>query len=291
MTSHEWHAFLSYARVDEKQVDPVQAKLEAAGIPVWRDTVLRPGQFWADRVEEAIAVNAFVFIAFFSRASLFRVQGFQFAEMRRAIEQLQSRNPDYPWLIPVRLDDCEIPKYDLGAGQTLAGLWHADLFGPGYDRELAGLVEAIEKSQKQLEALEEFQRQEAAARSAAAGPAAVAPPSETQPETQPGRRRAGALGRWRSGGTRALVATVAVLAVAGGVLVYIYVVPPAAAPGSASGSASGSAPASASTAASVSASVSAPASASGQVRRLACRTPHTRSRVASTASRPRRGSR
>ena len=196
MTSHEWHAFLSYARVDEKQVDPVQAKLEAAGIPVWRDTVLRPGQFWADRVEEAIAVNAFVFIAFFSRASLFRVQGFQFAEMRRAIEQLQSRNPDYPWLIPVRLDDCEIPKYDLSAGQTLAGLWHADLFGPRYDRELGRLVEAIEKSQKQLEALEEFQRQVAAARSAVGR----APPRSPRRRRLSRRPSRAAVARVRSAG-------------------------------------------------------------------------------------------
>jgi len=65
------HAFISYVREDSRQVDRLQAILQAAGIPVWRDTAdLWPGEDWRARIRSAINDNALVFLACFSATSL-----------------------------------------------------------------------------------------------------------------------------------------------------------------------------------------------------------------------------
>lgn len=138
------HAFISYAREDSGYVDRLERALEAAGIPVWRDTRdLRPGQDWKLNISRAIRVDALVFIACFSRASLTKASSFQNEELLLAIEQLRLRPPDYPWLIPVRFDDCDIPDRDLGGGRTLASIQRADIFGEASQVGMARLVAAI----------------------------------------------------------------------------------------------------------------------------------------------------
>jgi len=111
---------------------------------VWRDTAdLWPGEDWRAKIRSAITDNALVFIAGFSQASRARGMSYQNEELTLAIEQLRLRPPDDPWLIPVRLDECEIPGRDIGAGRTLTSIQRADLFG---DRSVEGaerLVAAI----------------------------------------------------------------------------------------------------------------------------------------------------
>jgi len=80
-------------------------------------------------IRRAITDDALVFIACFSHKSLARNKSYQNEELTVAIEQLRSRRPDVPWLIPVRFDDCEIPDYDIGPGRTLRSIHRADLFG------------------------------------------------------------------------------------------------------------------------------------------------------------------
>jgi hypothetical protein len=58
---------------------------------------------------------------------------------------MRLRRPGVPWLIPVRLDDCEIPDLDLGGGRSLASIQRADLFGDFYAQNLAGLVTAVQR--------------------------------------------------------------------------------------------------------------------------------------------------
>ena len=54
-------AFISYVREDARRVDQLQQALEAAGIPVWRDTAdLWPGEDWQAKIRQAITANALV---------------------------------------------------------------------------------------------------------------------------------------------------------------------------------------------------------------------------------------
>jgi hypothetical protein len=139
------HVFISYVREDSRPVDRLQQALEAAGIPVWRDTSdLWPGEDWRLNIRRAITENALVFIACFSRLSLARKKTFQNEELTLAIEQMRLRPPDNPWLIPVRFDDCEIPDWDIGGGRTLRSIQRADFFGSyGPERIVAAVLRIL----------------------------------------------------------------------------------------------------------------------------------------------------
>ena len=138
------HVFISYVREDSDQVDQLQSTLESAGIPVWRDTArLWPGQDWRRKIRRAITDDALVFIACFSNASLARDKSYQNEELNLAIEQSRLRNPEDPWLIPIRFDECIIPDLEIGGGRALTSIQRADLFGDHSDDNAARLVEAI----------------------------------------------------------------------------------------------------------------------------------------------------
>jgi hypothetical protein len=140
------HAFLSYAREDSAKVDRLQRVLQEAGIPVWRDrSGLWPGEDWQENIREAITHDALAFIACFSGSSVARVKSYQNEELVLAVEQLRLRQPEQPWLIPVRFDDCAIPDRDLGGGRRLSSLQWVDLFGDSYHDGAAQLVAAIRR--------------------------------------------------------------------------------------------------------------------------------------------------
>ncbi len=143
-SSANGHAFICYARVDSPAVDGVQNALETAGVQVWRDTVnLWPGEDWRARIRAAITGEALAFIACFSSQGIAREKSFQNDELTLAIEQLRLRPPSTPWLIPVRLDDCAIPDYELGGGRTLSSIQRVDLFGDHRAEELSRLSTAV----------------------------------------------------------------------------------------------------------------------------------------------------
>jgi hypothetical protein len=144
--SSRGHAFISYVREDSGEVDTLQKTLEEAGIPVWRDTSsLWPGENWSAKIRNAIRSDALVFIACFSTHSAARQRSYQNEELLLAIDQLRTRRPDEPWLIPVRFDDCDIPDFELGAGRTLTSINRADLFGTDRGPATRRLVEAVQR--------------------------------------------------------------------------------------------------------------------------------------------------
>jgi hypothetical protein len=90
-------------------------------------------------------VRAPVFIACFSSHSAARQHSYQNEELLLAIDQLRQRQPNDPWLIPVRFDDCDVPDFELGAGRTLASIHRADLFGANHELAARRLVEAVQR--------------------------------------------------------------------------------------------------------------------------------------------------
>lgn len=142
--SQRGHAFISYVREDARRVDRLQKLLEANGVPVWRDTArLLPGEDWKKKIRQAIAADTLAFIACFSKNSETREKSHQRDELLLAIEQLRLRSPDRPYLIPVRFDDCPIPDWDIGRGQTLRSLQWVDFFGKQKEADAEKLLEGI----------------------------------------------------------------------------------------------------------------------------------------------------
>jgi hypothetical protein len=138
------HVFISYVREDTTTVDILQEILEAAGVTVWRDTEnLWPGQDWRLEIRRAITGGSFAFLACFSDNSAARQTTYQNEELIVAIEQMRQMPPGRPWLLPIRLADCDVPDFDLGAGRTLASLQRVDLFGDLWQTGTARLVAAV----------------------------------------------------------------------------------------------------------------------------------------------------
>lgn len=145
-SSDRGHAFICYVREDSCDVDRLQRVFEADEIPVWRDTAsLWPGEDWRSRIRDAITRDALAFIACFSSHSAARRTSYQNEELLLAIDQLRSRRPKDPWLVPVRFDDCDVPDFELGAGRTLASIQRADLFGRSRDLAAGRLISAVRR--------------------------------------------------------------------------------------------------------------------------------------------------
>jgi hypothetical protein len=140
------HAFISYVREDSPLVDRLQHRLQSAGVRVWRDTAdLWPGEDWRAKIRQAIRDDALVFIACFSQRSITRSRSYQNEELALAIEELRSRRPGDPWLIPVRFSDCDIPEIDIGMGRTLRSIQRADLFGDREEENATRLVKSVSR--------------------------------------------------------------------------------------------------------------------------------------------------
>lgn len=141
---HGGHVFISYVHEDTGRVEQLQQRLESAEIRVWRDTLsLWPGQDWSEMIKRAITDDALIFLACFSSQSVKREKSYQTEELMLAIDQLRLRRPDVPWLIPIRFDDCTIPNYDIGGGDTLDSIQRADLFGDNLEKESERLIKVV----------------------------------------------------------------------------------------------------------------------------------------------------
>jgi hypothetical protein len=138
------HAFISYVREDAHRVDRLQTILEAAGVPVWRDTAdLWPGEDWRTRIRHAITKNALAFVVCFSEHSEAGRMSYQKEELRLAVDQMRLRRPDQSWLIPVRFDDIDLPDIEIGGGRTLNDIQSADLLDETWDQGAARLVAGV----------------------------------------------------------------------------------------------------------------------------------------------------
>ena len=140
------HAFVSYVREDADEVGKLVSVLQAASIPVWKDTEnLWPGEDWQQKISEAVEDGSLAFIACFSTNSVQKAKTYMNAELRLAVDQIRLMKPGRVWLLPVRLDDCDLPAFDLGNNRTFDSLQRIDLFGPNRDENLGRLISAVMK--------------------------------------------------------------------------------------------------------------------------------------------------
>jgi hypothetical protein len=112
--------FICYAREDEEQIKGIYRRLADSGFKPWMDTEdLLPGESWEHGIERAIQ-RADIFIACISSNST-KKRGFVQKEITRALEVLRGKLDGDIYIIPVRLDDCEVPE-------SLKQLTWVDLF-------------------------------------------------------------------------------------------------------------------------------------------------------------------
>lgn len=134
--------FLAHASEDKAAVTDLYHRLRARGLRPWLDKVdLLPGQSWRAEIPKAIRESD-VFIACLSKESVAK-QGYIQREFRMALQKMGDMPPGKIYIIPVRLDECQVPELRQEEyGINLADLQWVDLFRDGeFDR----LMLAIER--------------------------------------------------------------------------------------------------------------------------------------------------
>lgn len=129
--------FLAYGCEDLAVVSSLYDHLTAAGFGPWMDVRrLLPGQNWPRAIENAIE-SADFFVPCFSSKSVAKKGGFQ-AELRYALDCARRVPLDSIYLVPVRLDNCRVPRVIQREFQYI------DLF-PDWDRGVQRLDEALKR--------------------------------------------------------------------------------------------------------------------------------------------------
>jgi two-component system cell cycle response regulator CtrA len=132
--------FLAHAREDKQRVRDLYTRLQASGFNPWLDEVdLLPGQNWKLEIQNAIR-EAGVFLACLSSRSVAK-QGYVQTEFKTALSAYSERPAGAIYIIPVKLDACEVPDMQIpDRGITLRDIHYVELWE---DRGIQQLIKAI----------------------------------------------------------------------------------------------------------------------------------------------------
>ena len=101
--------FLSYAREDKEKIEKLYQQLSNAEFKPWMDTKdILPGERWELAIQEAIRCSD-LFLVCLSKASVKKRGWFQ-KEIRKARDVSNGMLDSDIYLIPVRLEDCDVPE-------------------------------------------------------------------------------------------------------------------------------------------------------------------------------------
>ena len=129
---------MSYSRNDQEKVEEIYDKLLSAGFKPWMDTKdILPGEKWEPAIQKAVKNSKF-FIACLSQNSVTK-RGFLQKEFTTALTITEEKLEDDIYLIPVRLDICDVPD-------RLATIQWVDLFDDsGWIKLLKAIRVGIER--------------------------------------------------------------------------------------------------------------------------------------------------
>lgn len=84
-----------------------------------------------------------IFIACFSKEYSDRDKTYMNEELTLAIEELRLRDTKQAWFIPVKLNECEIPNRNIGAGKTLRSLQVVSLY-EGWSKGIQSILKVVQ---------------------------------------------------------------------------------------------------------------------------------------------------
>jgi hypothetical protein len=110
--------FLSYAREDKEKVQELYRRLSEAGFNPWMDVAdILPGEMWETSIKKAIRDSDFFLVCLSSNSV--NKRGFLQTEIKDALNIWQEMLVDDIYVIPVRLENCELPE-SLQAFQSMS---------------------------------------------------------------------------------------------------------------------------------------------------------------------------
>jgi hypothetical protein len=131
-----------YAREDLQPVKEIYNRLEVIGYNCWLDeTNLIPGQNFREDIDRAIK-NSNLLIVCFSQAFI-SCEEYWYQLLRSAMSVQAKMPPGVPFLLPLRLEECEIPTLEVH-GIDLTNIWKVDIWKPySFDKLLRAIRFAI----------------------------------------------------------------------------------------------------------------------------------------------------
>src|SRR5512135_3733677 len=108
-TKHLLKVFLCYAHTDKDAVRNLHARIRDNGIHAWLDAEdLQPGQNWQHEIRKAILKSDVVIVCLSREFN--RQQGYRHEELKIALEKANVLDEDEVFIIPVRLEKCDMPE-------------------------------------------------------------------------------------------------------------------------------------------------------------------------------------
>lgn len=124
--------FLIHAHADREAVYKLFQRMQKEGINVWLDSErLMPGQDWQNEIRNAL-LKCDAVVVCLSRA-FDQKRGYRHEELKLAIEKADLLPDDEVFIIPARLEECEVPD-------SLRHLHRVDLFRAGGFKKLIGAL-------------------------------------------------------------------------------------------------------------------------------------------------------
>jgi len=104
------HVFLVYAHSDKNAVRRLYHRITRDGIKAWLDEKeLLPGQNWKYEIRQAILRSDIVIVCLSGQFN--KQGGFRHEELKIALEKGKSFPEDEIFLIPARLEKCDLPEH------------------------------------------------------------------------------------------------------------------------------------------------------------------------------------
>jgi len=136
--------FISYASEDISYAQVLFRRLREAGLSPWMDKPpapylldgLKPGELWEDQLREEIKSSKY-FLPLFSKISVEK-SGYVQSEFRQALTRLAEIPAGNTFVIPVRIEECGIPKARID-GVSFAQYQYIDCFN-GYFKDLVSHI-------------------------------------------------------------------------------------------------------------------------------------------------------
>jgi len=134
--SNKANIFLIHAHVDKETVHKLYQHLVQDGLNVWLDAErLQPGQNWQNEIRNALLKCGIALVCL--SHGFDQQRGYRHEELKLAIEKAKFIPTDEVSIIPVRLEECDMPE-------SLRHLHRADLFKPGgYKKLVKALREQV----------------------------------------------------------------------------------------------------------------------------------------------------
>jgi hypothetical protein len=125
--------FLCHSSGDKAEVRELHSRLRGDGLEPWLDEIdIRPGMEWRPEIENAVR-RADVVLVCLSKSSITKT-GFVQKEISFALDAADERPEGRTYIVPARLDDCEVPK-------RLSRWQWVDLFkSDGYEKLVMALT-------------------------------------------------------------------------------------------------------------------------------------------------------